>query len=55
MKDRLTRILVAFAFLLALILDELWRMGRMRGWSWEWLVAVAAVAVILTDIGKTKT
>jgi len=50
----LTRIFIAITALLALVLDELWRTGRMREWTWEWAVVVIAFAVILIDIGKLK-
>ncbi len=42
-----TRIFYAIVVLFALILDELWRMGRMREWTWEWAVAIAAMAVLI--------
>jgi hypothetical protein len=54
LKNPLSRILVALTFLLALVLDELWQMGRLHEWSWKWIVALIVFGVLLTDLWKVN-
>jgi hypothetical protein len=54
LRVRLARIVTAISVLLALILDELWRMGRLREWTWEWAVAVVAFVVIVVDVDRLR-
>jgi hypothetical protein len=51
---RLARIVTAITVLLALVFDELWRMGRLREWTWEWIVAAAAFIVIVIDVDHLR-
>jgi hypothetical protein len=51
---RMTRILLAFVVLFALILDELYRMGRLHLWTWEGIAAAVAFSVALYDIGNLE-
>ena len=46
--------LTAFVIVLALILDELWRMGRLHEWTWEWAVVVASFAVIVFETDRMR-
>lgn len=53
-KYRLVRVLSAVTIVLALILDELWRMGRLREWTWEWAVIAVCFAVIVFETDRMR-
>jgi len=50
----LNRILIALTFLMALVLDEFWQMGRLHEWLWKWMVVLIVFGVLVSDLWKVN-